>query len=185
MAAAIVAAKARGAWAVWGDLGAELAAAVGERRLLPVPEAVTWIPAAPDRIRSRGVDHAERLAAPVAVALGIPLVGLLAAVPRRRDQTDLPLADRRRLDSAAFRAIEPPPERTLLVDDVLTTGATIDVAARALARTGAGSVTVAVLARAGNHRLGTDLAFNRWPKPTSTDRLDEPAQTRGRTAESG
>lgn len=164
VAGAIVAAKARGAWAAWDDLGGELADVVCDRLRSPdveglrpgssAPQAVTWVPAARDRIRARGLDHAERLTAPVASALAVPQVALLATTGRRRDQTDLPLPMRRRLDPTTFRVVRPPPGRVLLVDDVLTTGATVAVAASALLGAGTRSVTVAVLARAGGHSLG-------------------------------
>lgn len=148
--AAVVAAKARGAWAAWEPLGQLLAGTA-----LPAVDVVTWVPADRRRIRTRGVDHAAVLARPVARALDVPAVRLLDARPGRPDQGRLPVERRRQLDAASFRPrANCADARVLLVDDVLTTGATVRTAAAALAEAAAGSVHVAVLARAGNHPLG-------------------------------
>lgn len=152
----VVAAKARGAWAGWVPLGERLGAVVAAvaARWDDDVDAVTWLPADRVRIRRRGVDHARLLAGPVAAHLDIPLVGTLVARPGRPDQARRAHADRRVLAAGAF---EPRRRlggtRILLVDDVLTTGATAAAAARALRSAGAGEVRLAVLARAGEHPL--------------------------------
>jgi predicted amidophosphoribosyltransferase len=65
-----------------------------------------------------------------------------------RRQTGLPRADRTRNVRNAFEATSPVPERVVLVDDVYTTGATADAAARALRSAGADEVQVVTFARA-------------------------------------
>lgn len=155
VAAAVVAAKARGAWAGWEPLGRCLAATVVAATPAVEVDVVTWVPADPRRLRERGFDHAARLAAPVAAGLGIPLRRLLMARPGRADQAQQPLAVRCALSDDAFVATGPLRGcRVLLVDDVLTTGATARAAARALVRAGGAPVRLAVLARAGSHDLG-------------------------------
>ncbi len=72
---------------------------------------------------------------------------------QRRTQPQVGLSRTRRLENVheAFRALrhtDLPGARVLLIDDVLTTGATASEAAKTLRRAGATEVTVAVLARA-------------------------------------
>jgi predicted amidophosphoribosyltransferase len=149
IADAVVAAKVLGAWAAWPALGHELARLT---RGLDV-DAVTWVPADTRTRRRRGFDHARLLAEAVARSLDVPALGVLEARPRV-DQASRTLAERRRVAPDAFRATRPAPPRLLLVDDVVTTGATAEVAARA---SGAEQVTLAVLARAGAHPLGAAI----------------------------
>lgn len=151
VAAAVVAGKARGAAAAWPLLGVLLAAAVAERGC--GAEAVTWVPTDPGRCRRRGIDHARVLAGAVAERLGVPAVGLLRVRPGRPDQATRPARQRRQVDPGAFAPLRPAGGRVLLVDDVLTTGATARAAVAALRRGGAREVGLAVLARAGDHVL--------------------------------
>lgn len=138
VAAAVVTAKVGGAHAGWRPLAALLARCVAADP--PDIDVVTWVTTARRRRRRRGLDHAEVLAAAVASALGVPLLGILHA-------TATDHRDRYRA------AIALPGSNVLLVDDVLTTGATASSAATALEAAGAGSVHLAVLARAGPHPL--------------------------------
>jgi len=138
--AAIVAAKVAGAHRGWEPLAVPLADRLARMRL--AVDAVTWVTTAPVRVRRRGVDHARVLARVVATALDAPLVRLLDIGPgpvhgeRYRARTALPGSD------------------VVLVDDVLTTGATAWRAAAALRDAGAGTVVLVTLARAGGHPLG-------------------------------
>lgn len=99
---------------------------------------VTWAPTTELRRRARGFDQAEVLARRVAAHLGVACVPLLARVPGP-PQTGRTLLERR--DGPQFLA-----RRTaegaaiLLVDDVVTTGATFAAGALALQSAGAGSV---------------------------------------------
>jgi predicted amidophosphoribosyltransferase len=138
--AAIVSAKVGGARRGWGPLTRPLAARL--RPLGLAVDAVTWVTSVPARVRVRGIDHARAIAEVVAPAVGAPLVRLLDVVPG-------PLHGERYRATMALPATD-----LVLVDDVLTTGATAWRAAAALVEAGAGSVVLVTLARAGGHPLG-------------------------------
>ena len=105
---------------------------------------VTWAPTTADRRRARGFDQAQLLARAVARRLGLPCRGLLRRAPGP-PQTGRS-AEARQI-SPCFeprRRVEGP---VLLIDDVVTTGATMAAAGRALARGGASSVQALAAAR--------------------------------------
>lgn len=110
------------------------------------PEAVAFVPATSAALRKRGFDHAEAIARACADTLGMPLLGVLAR-DRALDQRRLGRSERLAQARGSFSAAETC-GRVLIVDDVLTTGATLDAAASALLDSGAEAVRVAVLARA-------------------------------------
>ena len=123
----------------------------GERLRAAGPDLVVPIPIYWMRRWSRGTNSAALLAERLASRLGVPLA---ARVLRRRRNTPpqftLPPSRRWPNVRRAFSVKKGYPlERAhvLLVDDILTTGATCSEAARALKRAGAARVTVVVAAR--------------------------------------
>lgn len=115
------------------------------------PDLVIPVPLSLERLRSRGFDHTWLLASPVASALGVPLEAALSRADGRPPQVGLPLEQREDNVAGVFSASGPAQEdaHVLLVDDVITTGATCADAVRALRDAGAASVDVVALA----HRL--------------------------------
>jgi len=106
-------------------------------------DMVTWAPATAANRRRRGYDQGELLAREVARRLGMPARRLLAR------RADVPQAARGRAGRAAgprIRARRAVSGGILVVDDVLTTGATLATAAGLLRRAGASSVGVLTLA---------------------------------------
>jgi predicted amidophosphoribosyltransferase len=104
---------------------------------------VTWVPGKPGDMRRRGFDHAELLATELSSGLGLPCRRLL---DRRRiplDQAALSASERRANLAGAFRT-DLSPREVVLVDDVVTTGATAEACARALRAGGARTVYLVV-----------------------------------------
>jgi predicted amidophosphoribosyltransferase len=112
--------------------------------VLAVPDVVTWAPTTAARRRGRGFDHAELLARAVARQLRRPCRRLLDRAPGP-PQTGRPLAERRHGPTVTARTAVS--GRILVVDDVVTSGATCAAAAIALKRAGADRVDVVAAAR--------------------------------------
>lgn len=106
------------------------------------------VPAHPGRRRRRGYDHADALAGAIARRTDLPVARVLrreggaAAHQRGRSR-----AGRLAGGGPGVRAGGPAPARCVLVDDVLTTGATLEACARALRAAGARRVDAIAYAR--------------------------------------
>lgn len=129
--------------------------AAGMAALAPPPPGavVTWVPTTAARRRRRGFDQAELLARAVARRWSVPCRPLL----RRRPgppQTGRSLADRRRGPALIARraAATGPGAPVVVVDDVVTTGSTLEVAAGVLRSTGWGPIVGLTAARTPRHR---------------------------------
>jgi ComF family protein len=113
------------------------------------PALLVPVPLHPRRLRERGYNQALELARPLAAALGIPLRhDVLARVRDTPAQTGLDATARRRNLRGAFVAIDALPDHVALLDDVMTTGATLRECARVLRRAGVARVDAWALARA-------------------------------------
>jgi ComF family protein len=114
------------------------------------PGLVVPVPLHPARLRERGFDQAWELARAVAGRLDVPArADVLRRARATAAQTGLgAVARRRNLRDAFVVAGDVAGRHLALVDDVMTTGATVEAAARALRRAGASRVDVWVVARA-------------------------------------
>jgi len=96
----------------------------------------------------RGFNQSELLGRAIGRARGIPVRNVLRRGVATRAQAGLSNAQRRENVAGAFRARRRVAGlRVLLIDDVMTTGATLGACARALKKAGAKSVSVLALAR--------------------------------------
>ncbi len=112
-------------------------------------DAVTWVPLSPARRARRGFDQARALAVAVAAHLGRPPIPLLTRTADTPPQARRSAVERRRAMRGAFRLSgRSPPPNVLLVDDVLTTGATAAACAHVLRSAGAARVGLLTAARA-------------------------------------
>lgn len=115
----------------------------GRLSLIPVPLGSR-------RLRKRGYNQSERIAAALARALGASVRDVLRRVRETPSQTALTPEERAANVAGAFAASAPLGGRCVLVDDVFTTGATLLAAAEALTAAGAERVEAVTFARARN-----------------------------------
>ena len=146
-----------------GDLGVGEALARrlwGLLQTLPwTPEAVAPVPISRARRAERGYNQAGWIAGPLAWLSGIPYQPNCLQKPREiRSQVGLTMAERRANVQGAYCAVpnRAAGQRILLVDDITTTGATLDACAQALRD--AGALEVWALTAARVLRPGTPIS---------------------------
>ncbi len=142
--------------------GADLAAgrvlsALWRREPCPIdlPQLLLTVPLHRSRLRQRGYNQALELGRPLARELGVPLRHDVLQRLRRTDaQTELDAIGRRRNVRGAFslHAGVELPAHVAILDDVMTTGATLAECARVLKRAGVQRLDVWALARAPSPR---------------------------------
>ncbi len=128
-----------------GDLLARAVAAAN-----PTADVIVPVPLHRDRLRERGFNQALELARRVSRVLGVSIdVSSATRVKSVAAQMDLPADQRRKNVKGVFQVAESfNARRVAIIDDVMTTGATVDELARALRRRGVEEVHVWVCARA-------------------------------------
>ena len=115
-------------------------------------DVIIPVPVHPSRRRKRGFNQAEVLAKIMGERLGIPVrTDLLTRTKKTLPQKELSAGERLKNLSGAFRAEVIPAEirRILLVDDIYTTGSTIEACTRALKTSGAQAIYFVVICMAG------------------------------------
>jgi len=119
------------------------------------PQALIPVPLHADRLRERGYNQALELARPLARMFAIPLRDdVLARTRTTPAQSNLDAIERRKNLRGAFSVVEGAtlPEHVAVVDDVMTTGATLHECTLTLLRAGVARVDVWALARAPKPR---------------------------------
>ena len=143
--------KFSGARSYAGPFGA-LMAQCAQDGLEELPDLVAWAPLSRKRLRERGYDQAELLARRVGELLGLPVVPLLEKSRHTPPQSGLEEAGQRRANALGAYELLPgnreAGRRVLLVDDVVTSGATLSECARTLRQGGAERVDCLTLAQA-------------------------------------
>ena len=114
-------------------------------------DLITWLPVSPKTLKSRGYDQSRLLAQALAEELGRTAVPLLQKPRHTPAQSSLSSPAARRQNVMGAFVLEDPAaasgQRVLLVDDVMTTGATLEEAAGVLRRAGAAQVMCAAFCR--------------------------------------
>jgi predicted amidophosphoribosyltransferase len=128
-------------------LAAEAAALVVDAVPRPEVDVLTFVPPDGDRLLKRGHHPAGQMARDLARRWQLPIQPLLRRSGPSLRQRGLSLVERRRNVRGAFRAAGQAPRTVCLVDDVYTSGATVNAAALALRKAGARRVEVICFAR--------------------------------------
>ena len=113
-------------------------------------DVLTWAPVSRARRRRRGYDQSALLCREIGARLGMPPVQTLQKIKDPPAQSTLPDAALRRANvSGAYRAEQPAHfagKRVLIIDDIVTTGATLAECSRTLLQAGASDVVYAAFA---------------------------------------
>ena len=122
-------------------------------------DVLTWVPISRRRKLARGYDQVEILGKVVAAELGRTLTPTLRKIRNTKPQSTMGDAAHRRANVlGAFTVIDPGlvrDKRVLLLDDILTTGATASECARVLLTAGAKEVNLATLAVASHEKTSS------------------------------
>ena len=114
-------------------------------------DSITWVPLSRRRLRSRGYDQARLLAEDLAERMMLPCVPTLRKRRHTRAQSATGNAEKRRRNiKNAYEAIDAKAiqgKRLLLVDDIVTTGATLSECASVLRKAGAAEIFAVTVAR--------------------------------------
>jgi ComF family protein len=151
---AIIAALKYDGWtAAADDMAARMARLAWPRDVLEERAAVVPVPLAPARARERGYNQSELLARGLARRWAVPVwAGCVERARVTMTQTRLTPDERRRNVRGAFRAVPGPVTfrgaHLVLLDDVVTTGATLNECASALHDAGARIVSYVTFGRA-------------------------------------
>lgn len=135
-----------------GPFGLLMAQCVRDHREIQA-DLVTWAPLSRKSLRKRGFDQAQRLAETLGRELSLPVVPTLVKIRHTARQSRLQTPAQRRANVLGAYARRPDLDltgrRVLLVDDVVTSGATLTACAKELRAAGAAEIWCVTLAQAG------------------------------------
>ena len=116
-----------------------------------LPEVIVPVPLATGRYRTRGFNQAIELAQTIAKSSGLELqADIVERTRETQEQAGLPRKQRRRNVRGAFELIQRPQQtHVAILDDVVTTGSTVNEIAKVLRRAGVEKLEVWAIARAG------------------------------------
>lgn len=140
-----------------GEWFAERLLEILQRGELPDVDVVVPVPLHRQRLEERGYNQADLIAKPLAKRLKLPYRPILVRKRPRPDKHILTLRERWESVNGAFatqNAAQVDNVRVLLLDDVLTTGATLNACAKTLREAGAKSVIGLTVARAARRSIG-------------------------------
>lgn len=133
-----------------GVILGDLLARYWQQQPLPA-DALLAVPLHPQRLAERGFNQSTLLARQLELASGLPLLDDSCLVRERETSQQAKLNARERqinVEGAfAWNHPMPPPARILLIDDVMTTGATLSACADVLRAAGCGEVRAIALGR--------------------------------------
>ncbi|MBQ7693135.1 MAG: ComF family protein [Oscillospiraceae bacterium] len=113
-------------------------------------DIITWVPVSRRRLRQRGYDQARILAEETAKKLGLPCVKLLEKKIHTRAQSSISNTEERRRNAKGAYVCSAPAlvrgRRVLLIDDIVTSGATLSECAAMLKNAGAAAVVAGAAA---------------------------------------
>lgn len=166
--------KERGRLEFGRPLGLLLADAVSALGPLPIGTMLVTVPSSPMALRERGRDHLMPVARVAARRAGVPVTACLSLIRSVQDSAGLTLVQRAGNQAGAMRAAPPTAARrpAIVVDDIVTSGATAREACRALWAAGWQPIGVAAVAATPRRhpRQGTPqrdggswLPQNRYP----------------------
>ena len=118
------------------------------RQRCPDAQVVTWVPVSRERRKERGYDQSELLAKAAARELGLPVEKMLMKCRHNPAQSGIEDAKARKDNVRdAYRICgDPEGRRIILVDDILTTGATAGECAKVLRTAGAAKIYLTAVA---------------------------------------
>jgi len=127
------------------------------RNLVEEVEAIVPVPMSPEKERERGYNPSFLMAGELSDSLGIPVKPVLRKVRPTIAQRLLPRDKRLQNQKGAYEAVLAKPlVKIILVDDVFTTGATLEECAKVLKKSGVSWVGAVVWGRTPHHQCDED-----------------------------
>ncbi len=126
-------------------MGKEMAGALSQKFVNA--DFICHVPLHKKRRESRGFDQSEELAKSISKTAGIPFVSALRRIKNTKTQTKLNESQRKQNIQGAFESLCAVGGNAILVDDILTTGATACECAKVLEKAGADNVYIMTFAK--------------------------------------